>query len=79
MNGPSSTVVVHLGDFLSVSALTPLMCDVTERSIQEVGAIVRDFERALDLTDNVSRSYQLRERITACIQLLATVEREAFD
>lgn len=59
-------------------AKTPLE-DLTERAAQRVCDVARDFEIELAATKSVDRSIQLRERLTACVALLATVERRAFD
>jgi hypothetical protein len=86
MNNSHVMAVIHMGDYFlptdfpSLKIAPILDADVTEqRAMRDVGAIAQDFALALQSTTNVNRSYQIRERITACIQILAKVEREAFD
>lgn len=60
------------------SPITP-EADITEHCLQAMGQLARDFERALSETSSVNRTIQIRERVTACLTILAGVEREGFD
>lgn len=55
---------------------SPLLpeADLTDRAVQEVGSIVRDFEHCALATDSIDRLRQLHERLFAIAQLIEAVD-----
>lgn len=52
--------------------------DPTERLIHDLHQIARDFEGAIDAAPTVHQACQIRERVSACVQMLTAVEDRAL-